>query len=82
VNAVPGACQEQSAYRSELAGVSGILMVLDIVCKKFKIKSGGIEIGLDGQQAMIAASEDWPLNIAQPDFDLLKDIRGKIKNYH
>ena len=49
-------------------------MVLDILCKKFKIQSGGIEIGLDGQQAMLAASKDWPLNIAQPDFDLLKDI--------
>jgi hypothetical protein len=79
VNAVPGACKEQSAYRSELAGVSGILMVLDILCKKFRIQSGGIEIGLDGQQALIAASEDWPLNIAQPDYDLLKDIRSKIK---
>ena len=60
VNAVPGACKEQSAYRSELAGVSGILMVLDIVCTKFRITSGGIEIGLDGQQAMIAASEVGP----------------------
>ena len=79
VNAVPGACKEQSAYRSELAGISGILMVLDILCKKFKITSGSIEIGLDGQQALIAASEDWPLNIAQPDFDLLKDIRAKIQ---
>jgi hypothetical protein len=79
-NAVPGACKEQSVYRSELAGISGILMVLDIVCKKFNITVGGIGIGLDGQQAMISASKDWPLNIAQPDFDLLKDIWGKIKN--
>ena len=64
VNVVPGACKEQSAYRSELAGISGILMVLDILCKKFQITSGAIEIGLDGQQALIAASEEWPLNIA------------------
>jgi hypothetical protein len=49
-------------------------MVLDIVCKKFNIMSGGIKIGLDGQQAMVAASEDWPLNIAQPDYNLLKEI--------
>jgi hypothetical protein len=54
-------------------------MVLDILCKKFKIDSGSIEIGLDGQQALIAASDEWPLNIAQPDFDLLKDIRAKWK---
>jgi ribonuclease HI len=79
VNAVPGSCKEQSAYRSELAGISGILLVLQILCTKFKIHSGSIEIGLDGQQALLAASEDWPLNIAQPDFDLLKDIRAKIQ---
>jgi hypothetical protein len=49
-------------------------MVLDIICKKFKIQSGSVKIGLDGQQALIAAFDEWPLNIAQPDFDLLKDI--------
>jgi hypothetical protein len=70
VNAIPGSCKEQSAYQSELAGISGILLVLNIMCKKFKIRSSSIEIGLDGQQALLAASEDWPLNIAQPDFDI------------
>jgi hypothetical protein len=54
--------------------------VLDIVCKKFKIKSGSIEIRLDGQQTLLAASEECPLHILQPDFDLLKDIDAKIKN--
>jgi hypothetical protein len=41
-------------------------VVLNIVCKKFQIESGDIEIGLDGQQALLAALEEWPLNIAQP----------------
>jgi hypothetical protein len=57
-----------------LAGISGILMVLDILCKKFKIKLSSIEIGLNGQQILVTASEEWLLNIAQPDFNLLKDI--------
>ncbi len=79
VNAVPGSPSEQSAYRSELAGVSGILLALKILCKKFDITSGSVEIGLDGQQALEAASGNWPLKVHQPDFDLLKDIRAKVK---
>jgi hypothetical protein len=44
--AVPaGACKEQSAYRSELAGILGILMVLDILFEKFK--SNGEALGSD-----------------------------------
>jgi hypothetical protein len=79
VNAVPGAPAEQSAYRSELAGVSGILLAIKILCKKFNITSGSVEIGLDGQQALEAAGGNWPLKVHQPDFDLLKDIRAKVK---
>ena len=37
-----------------------------------------ITIGLDGKQAIIAASEDWPLSPARPDYDLLMDIRAKV----
>ena len=52
-------------------------MTLTILCKKYDIRSGSIEIGFDGQQALKAASNDWPLKIDQPDFDLLKDTRAK-----
>jgi hypothetical protein len=65
VNAVLGACKDQSAYQSKLAGISGIILVLDMLCKKLKIDDGSIQIGLSGQQA---------LNIVQPDYDLLKAI--------
>jgi hypothetical protein len=47
VNAVLGAPDEQSAYRSELARASGILMAIAILWKK-NILSGNIEIALDG----------------------------------
>jgi hypothetical protein len=54
-------------------------MVLNILCKKSTIQLGGIKIRLDGQHALLVASKEWPLNIAQPDFYLLKDIHAKIK---
>jgi hypothetical protein len=78
-NSVPGKREEQSAYRSELAGVSGSLSLIAAVCTVHDIHTGSITIGLDGEQAMISAWEDWPLSPAQPDYDLLTDIRAKVR---
>jgi ribonuclease HI len=79
VNAVPGAADEQSAYRSELAGVSGIIHTLKLLCKKFQITQGSVQIGLDDDQALKAAAGTWPLKPAQANYNLIKDIRAKIK---
>ena len=45
VNSVPGNREEQSAYRSELAGISGSLSVIAAVCTVHDIQSGSITIG-------------------------------------
>jgi hypothetical protein len=79
VNAPPGHEDEQSAYRSELAGIEGTLALVASVCKVHDIRSGSITIGLDGDQALIQASGDWPLHPSQADFDMLHDIREKLK---
>jgi hypothetical protein len=79
VNAVPGNCDEQSAYRSELAGISGSLAVTAAVCRVHDIQDGSITFGLDGRQALLAAAGDWPLNPERPDFDLITDIRAKLR---
>jgi hypothetical protein len=79
VNAIPGAADEQSAYCSKLAGMSGIIHVLKLLCMKFGIGHGSIQIGLDSDQALKAAAGTWPFNAAQADYDLIKDIRTKIK---
>jgi hypothetical protein len=79
VNAVPGNRDEQSAYRSELAGISGSLAVTAAVCRIHDIQAGSITFGLDGRQALLAAAGDWPLNPERPDFDLITDIRVKLR---
>ena len=79
VNSVPGNRSEQSAYRSELARVSGSLSTIAAVCTVHDLHTGSITIlGLDGEQAMIAASEAWPLSPERPDYDLLTDIRSNV----
>jgi ribonuclease HI len=79
VNSVPGNWNEQSAYRSELAGISGSLAITAAVCHIHDIQEGSITFGLDGNQALKAAAGDWPLNPERPDFDLITDIRAKLR---
>jgi hypothetical protein len=78
VNAVPGSKSDQSAYQSELAGISGVASVVNAICKLHNVTSGMIEMGLDDNSALNQAAGDWPLNPNQPDFDMLHDIRAKI----
>ena len=79
VNAPPGHGDEQSSYRSELAGIAGTLALVSSICQIHDISSGSITIGLDGDQALTQASGDWPLSPSQADFDMLHDIRAKIR---
>ncbi|HEY9817964.1 MAG TPA: hypothetical protein V6D20_19475, partial [Candidatus Obscuribacterales bacterium] len=78
-NQVVGAPYQQSAYRSELAGVAGILVLLDLIVTHFSISAGSITIGLDGESALNQTAGDWLLKPQQTDFDLLYDIRQRLK---
>ena len=48
----PGQQQIQSAYRSEILGILGILEEIHSICKKRKILSGGVAIFCDGLSAL------------------------------
>ena len=78
-NFVPGNPEDQNSYHGELGGVAGGIVALQILCKYHSIKQGSIEFGLDGEQAMkaVAAQEDPKADA--PSYDLLLDIRRKIK---
>jgi hypothetical protein len=79
VNTVPGSLDDNSAYRSEISGVSGVVSTVNCVCKAYGVTKGSIEVGLDGDQAMKAISGDWLLKSDDPDFDLLQDLRAKLE---
>jgi hypothetical protein len=78
VNHTPGNPSDQSPYRVELSGISGILSLLSLLCQIHDIKQGSIRNGLDGDITMKEASGLHPLHVDQPSFDLLLDIRRKI----
>jgi hypothetical protein len=50
-----------------------------LLCQTHSITSGAIEVGLDGERAMKVVSQDWEPSPTDPDFDLIYDIRAKIK---
>ena len=78
VTSVPGVMDDQNSYRSELAGVLGVMYILEALCSTFHIQSGTITVALDGKEALNQASysnSDSPLQAGQACFDLLQPIR-------
>jgi hypothetical protein len=75
VTQVPGAPSDQSTYRSELAGVLAILIILQALCDAHGISEGSITLSLDSQSALAEAEGSWKLKPRQSDFDILLDIR-------
>jgi hypothetical protein len=78
MNVVPGHPDDQGAYRSELAGLFAIVLLVNLLCSWAGITSGSIEIGCDGLSALSKAFDTWPLEPADPHFDMLSSLRSMI----
>ena len=74
-----GLGEDQSAYRSEPAGVFAALTILDILVRHHNITDGAVTIALDGDSPLIQSGGDWPLSVDQPSFDYLQVIWAWIK---
>ena len=77
-NFVSGSPEDQSSYRSELAGIIGVLTCCTALVDLFDIESGSITIALDGDTALQQAQGSWPLAISQKSFDYVYVIRNMI----
>jgi len=53
-NIVPGRAQDQSAYRGEMRGISGLILMTKKLCKKYKISKGALTIGCNCECAIKA----------------------------
>ncbi len=73
---VPGSAKDQSAYRSELAGLYSILVFVKQLCEFYQISSGSIELGCDGQSALDKAfNYVYLIRVEDANHDLLQAIR-------
>jgi hypothetical protein len=55
-----------------------LVAIIAAICQLHNVETGQVTLGLDGEQALLTASELWPLQADQPNFDLLCDIRAKL----
>ena len=81
-NWVTGSGEDQSAYRSILAGVIATLTILDVLVRHHNRMDGAVTIALDSDSALIQSGGDWPPSVNQPSFDYLQVIRAWIKLSH
>jgi hypothetical protein len=69
---VPGHPQDQSSFRSELAGLYALVIVIDALCNYQKISSGSVEIACDGKEALYRClSPEFVPTPADPHYDLI-----------
>ena len=78
---VPGFASDQSAYRSEIAGIYGSVLVVEMIKEVWGITQGGILIGCDGKDALKQAvdTNEVCTSCKQQHFDLLSGIQGYIR---
>eukprot|EP00536_Pseudo-nitzschia_multiseries_P007580 jgi/Psemu1/18282/gm1.18282_g len=76
-NLVSGSPEDQSSYRSELAGI-GVLTCCMALVDLYDVASGSLTIALDGDTALQQAQGTWPLSISQKSFDYVYVIRNML----
>ena len=75
---VPGFSDEHDAYRSELAGLYGLILAVKLIVTIGSISSGSIEIGCDGLSALNRGFDttDDDISSKHSHFDILSGILG------
>ena len=79
---VPGYGSDHSAYRSEIAGIYGIVLVIEMIQQVWGLQTGGVLIGCDGKSALKQAVDvdDSITTCQHQHFDLLSGIQGYIRD--
>jgi hypothetical protein len=78
---VPRTPANQSSYRSELAGLYGVVAMAHLICEQYGITSGAIEVGCDCESALrhvFTSGQRFEATIKQADYDLLSAIRKML----
>jgi hypothetical protein len=74
-NHVPGLPNDHCSYRSELTGILGTVILIDIVCTFFRITSGHVTIGCDNLEAgRHGISFESPPTPSDDHFDIISAI--------
>ena len=77
VNKVGGTIKHQHAFRGELSGIFGALVLIELICIHHKVTKGKVLIGLDGELARSQVDQGDLLRDTTPLEDLIQSIRSK-----
>ena len=78
----PGFASDQSAYRSEISGIYGMVAMVEGIASVWQLKEGKITLGCDGIQAGLQSLDviNRKIVCTQQSFDLLSGIRGYLRD--
>jgi hypothetical protein len=79
-NVTHGSPAEQCAYGSELGGILGILVMLEMIQEQFQLDSGKATIGCDCERAITKLTTRKKPAPADSHYDLLVECRARIKS--
>jgi len=75
---IPGRPEDQDSYRSELAGILGIIMTVNLICIQCNIITGKVTVGCDNKSALWTSFGKAPININRSSRDILQAIHHQI----
>ena len=87
-NVIPGPANSQSAYRSELGGLYGMVFLLTTAIEFFHGKdatsiTGTVQVGCDGKSALEKCFDpEVHANCSTPDFDMIIAIRRRLHQFN
>ena len=71
VNAVPGPLKEGDSHRCEMAGIYGVVNIVNCIASLHNVQAGSITIAYDNKHALRIFEEDYIPDTKHPDFDLV-----------
>jgi hypothetical protein len=78
-NFPPGLSEGQNSYRSELAGIYGVITMVSVICSIYDLRSGKITIACDNITALSKSIADFTHpNIYNAEADLIYAIKNQI----
>ena len=80
-NSTPGQPDHHCSHRSELSGLIGVVRHLNVICKRYNITSGSIEVGCDGEEAYkVATRYNYQPTTRISHFDLTSKLHYLINS--
>ena len=78
---IPALPHIHDSYRSEVGGIHGVVIMVELICQQFGIMDGSIIMGCDGKEALHhCVNLSWHIKADKPHFDIVHATRRVISS--